>query len=115
MNSPPPETYKPNVKSVSMMPNKNATPTTRAESPIKTPNSPVNIPKNQGKEMNNLYDFFKKPNNSKAPPTNLLVMNPRKTNFGLTGLFKSRKNSRKNRTNKSRKNRKNRKGNTRRS
>ena len=104
MNSPPPETNKPNNTLASMMPNKNATPTTRAESPIKTPYSPVNIPKNQGKEMNKLYDFFKKPNNSKAPPTNLLVMNPQKKNFGLTGLFKSRKNSRKNR-----------KGNTRRS
>ena len=115
MNIPPPETNKPNNTLASMMPNKNATPTTRAESPIKTPYSPVNIPKNQGKEMNKLYDFFEKNRKAPPPPTNLLVMNPQKKNFGLTGLFKSRKNSRKNRTNKSRKNRKNRKGNTRRS
>ena len=114
MSSPPPETNKPNNTLASKMPNKNATATTRAESPIKTPYSPVNIPKNQGKEQS-LTDFFEKKKNGIATNTSLLVMNPQKKNFGLTGLFKSRKNSRKNITNKSRKNRKNRKGNTRRS
>ena len=119
----PPTTNKPNNTLASQMPNKNATATTRAESPVAT------------KEQS-LTAFFEKPNNSKAKNTNLMGF-PRKFNAHLNEIIINKKknnnkppkstnllgfpqnnqknNTRKNRTNKSRKNRKNRKGNTRRS
>ena len=134
MSSPPPETNKPNNTLASKMPNKNATATTRAESPIKTPNSPVNIPKKQGKEQS-LTAFFEKKKNGIATNTSLMGF-PQKFNAHLNEIIINKKKNnnkppestnllgfpqnktRKNRTNKSRKNRKNRKnrkGNTRRS
>jgi len=115
----PQTTNSPNNTSASKMPNKTATPTTRAESPVAT-------------EEQSLTAFFEKKKNGIAPNTNL-VGSPQKFNAHLNELIISKKKnnnkapmstnllgfpknkSRKNRTNKSRKNRKNRKNRTRRS
>jgi hypothetical protein len=107
----PQTTNKANNTLASKMPNKNATATTRAESPVAT-------------EEQSLTAFFEKKKNGIAPNTNLIA--PQKFNAHLNELIISKKKNnnkpptstnllgfpknktRKNRTNKSRKNRKNR-------
>jgi hypothetical protein len=115
----PQTTNKANNTLASKMPNKNATATTRAESPVVT-------------EEQSLTAFFEKKKNGIAPNTNLIgsplkfnahlneiIINKKKNNnkpptsTNLLGFPKNK--TRKNRTNKSRKNRKNRKNRTRRS
>ena len=114
----PQTTNKANNTLASKMPNKNATATTGAESPVAT-------------EELSLTAFFEKKKNGIAPNTNLIA--PQKFNAHLNELIISKKKnnnkpptstnllgfpknkSRKNRTNKSRKNRKSRKNNNRRS
>ena len=115
----PQTTNKANNTLASKMPNKNATATTRAESPVVT-------------EEQSLTAFFEKKKNGEAPATNLIGF-PQKFNAGLNEIIINKKKNnnkppistnllgfpknktRKNRTNKSRKNRKNRKNRTRRS
>lgn len=120
----PQTTNKPNNTLASKMPNKNATATTRAESPVAT-----EVPQ---KEEQSLTAFFEKKKNGVATNTSLMGF-PQKFNAHLNEIIiNNKKNNnkppkstnllgfpqnktRKNRKNKSRKNRKNRKGNTRRS